>query len=84
MAYLNITAAARQWSANLHSHVFCAENAFALRGPQRQVHVAGSQEMVLHKCRDTDAWPPGCREMAWGPLNTARQSLPEVDLRDEP
>jgi hypothetical protein len=32
MAYLNITAAARQWSANLHSHVFCAENAFALRG----------------------------------------------------
>jgi hypothetical protein len=32
---LNVTAAGRQWIANLHSHVFCAEHAFALMGPQR-------------------------------------------------
>jgi hypothetical protein len=35
IAYLNVTAAGRQWIANLHSHAFCAENAFALMGPQR-------------------------------------------------
>ena len=35
IAYLNVTAAGRQWIANLHSHVFCVENAFALMGPQR-------------------------------------------------
>jgi hypothetical protein len=34
-AYLNVTVAGRQWIANLHSHVFCAEHAFALMGPQR-------------------------------------------------
>ena len=33
--YLNVTAAGRQWIANLHSHVFCAEHAFTLMGPQR-------------------------------------------------
>ena len=58
MAYLNVTAAGWQWIANLHSHDFCAENAFALMGPQRQVHVAGSQEIVLHRRRDADAWSP--------------------------
>jgi hypothetical protein len=35
MAFLNVTASGRQWIANLHSHVFCAEHAFALMGPQR-------------------------------------------------
>jgi hypothetical protein len=35
IAYLNVTAAGRQWIANLHSHVLCAANAFALMGPQR-------------------------------------------------
>ena len=35
IAYLNVTAAGRQWIANLHSHVFCAEHAFAQMGPQR-------------------------------------------------
>ena len=35
IGYLNVTASGRQWIANLHSHVFCAENAFALMGPQR-------------------------------------------------
>jgi hypothetical protein len=35
MTYLNVTAAGRQWIANLHSHVFCAQHAFALMGPQR-------------------------------------------------
>jgi len=35
MAYLNVTASGRQWIANLHGHVFCAEHAFALMGPQR-------------------------------------------------
>ena len=35
IAYLNVTVAGRQWIANLHSHVFCAEHAFALMGPQR-------------------------------------------------
>jgi hypothetical protein len=35
VAYLNVTAAGRQWIANLHSHVFCAEHSFALMGPQR-------------------------------------------------
>jgi hypothetical protein len=34
-AYLNVTTAGRQWIANLHSHVFCAEHSFALMGPQR-------------------------------------------------
>jgi hypothetical protein len=35
IAYLDVTAAGRQWIANLHSHVFCAEHAFALMRPQR-------------------------------------------------
>ncbi|WP_262029496.1 HD domain-containing protein [Microvirga sp. Mcv34] len=35
VGYLNVTAAGRQWIANLHSHVFCAEHAFTLMGPQR-------------------------------------------------
>ncbi|MBA1159116.1 HD domain-containing protein [Microvirga mediterraneensis] len=35
VGHLNVTAAGRQWVANLHSHVFCAEHAFALMGPQR-------------------------------------------------
>ena len=35
IAFLNVTVAGRQWIANLHSHVFCAEHAFALMGPQR-------------------------------------------------
>src|SRR5215207_4244154 len=33
--YLNVTSSGRQWIANLHSHVFCAEHAFTLMGPQR-------------------------------------------------
>jgi hypothetical protein len=35
VGYLNVTAAGRQWIANLHGHVFCAEHDFALMGPQR-------------------------------------------------
>jgi hypothetical protein len=35
VGYLNVTTAGRQWIANLHSHVFCAEHAFALMGPER-------------------------------------------------
>ena len=35
IGYLNVTAAGRQWIANLHSHVFCAQHAFTLMGPQR-------------------------------------------------
>jgi hypothetical protein len=35
VAYLNVTASGRQWIANLHSHIFCAEHSFALMGPQR-------------------------------------------------
>ncbi|WP_262272316.1 MULTISPECIES: HD domain-containing protein [Microvirga] len=35
ITYLNVTAEGRQWIANLHSHVFCAQHAFALMGPQR-------------------------------------------------
>ena len=34
IAYLNVTASGRE-GRNLHSHVFCAERAFALMGPQR-------------------------------------------------
>ena len=33
--YLNVTAAGRQWIANLHNHVFCAQHDFACMGPQR-------------------------------------------------
>jgi hypothetical protein len=32
--YLNLTVAGRQWIANLHHHVLCAENAQRLMGPQ--------------------------------------------------
>ncbi len=35
VSYLNVTADGRQWIANLHRHVFCAEHSFALMGPQR-------------------------------------------------
>jgi hypothetical protein len=35
VGHLNVTTAGRQWIANLHSHVFCAEHAYALMGPQR-------------------------------------------------
>jgi hypothetical protein len=48
IGYLNVTAAGRQWIANLHSHVFCAEHAFALMGPQRQsADRAGSPHSVV-------------------------------------
>jgi hypothetical protein len=33
--FLNLTARGRQWIANLHQHVMCAEHAFRLMGPQR-------------------------------------------------
>lgn len=32
--YLNLTVSGRQWIANLHHHVLCAENAQRLMGPQ--------------------------------------------------
>jgi hypothetical protein len=32
---LNVTASGRQWIANLHHHVFCAEHCSRLMGPQR-------------------------------------------------
>jgi hypothetical protein len=32
--YLNLTVAGRQWIANLHHHVLCAENAQRMMGPQ--------------------------------------------------
>ena len=32
--YLNFTASGRQWIANLHHHLLCAENAQRLMGPQ--------------------------------------------------
>ena len=35
VGYLNVTTSGRQWIANLHSHVFCAEHCYALMGPQR-------------------------------------------------
>jgi hypothetical protein len=34
MKYLALTASGRQWIANLHNHVFCAENSKWLMGPQ--------------------------------------------------
>ena len=33
--YLNLTVSGRQWIANLHHHVLCAENAQRLMGPQQ-------------------------------------------------
>jgi hypothetical protein len=33
--YLNLTISGRQWIANLHHHVLCAENFQRLMGPQR-------------------------------------------------
>nr|WP_283815862.1 HD domain-containing protein [Bradyrhizobium lablabi] len=35
MKYLNMTVSGRQWIANLHHHVLCAENDDPLMGPQR-------------------------------------------------
>jgi hypothetical protein len=35
IGYLNVTTRGRQWVANLHSHIFCAEHQYALMGPQR-------------------------------------------------
>jgi hypothetical protein len=35
MNYLNLTARGRQWIANMHHHVMCAEHAFTMMGPQR-------------------------------------------------
>jgi hypothetical protein len=32
--YLNLTVSGRQWIANLHHHVLCAENARPMMGPQ--------------------------------------------------
>ena len=34
MKYLALTASGRQWIANLHNHVFCAEKSKWLMGPQ--------------------------------------------------
>jgi hypothetical protein len=34
MKYLNLTMSGRQWIANLHNHVFCAEHSRRLMGPQ--------------------------------------------------
>jgi hypothetical protein len=33
--YLNLTARGRQWIANMHHHIMCAEHAFRMMGPQR-------------------------------------------------
>ena len=33
--YLALTASGRQWIANLHHHVMCAEHAYRMMGPQR-------------------------------------------------
>jgi len=33
--YLNLTARGRQWIANLHHHIMCAEHAYRFMGPQR-------------------------------------------------
>jgi hypothetical protein len=33
VAYLNVTESGRQWIANLHNHVFCAEHSSCLMGP---------------------------------------------------
>lgn len=33
--YLNMTVSGRQWIANLHHHILCAERAYRLMGPQR-------------------------------------------------
>lgn len=33
--YLNLTVSGRQWIANLHHHILCAEHAHRLMGPQR-------------------------------------------------
>jgi hypothetical protein len=33
--YLNLTSSGRQWIANLHHHVMCAEHHYRLMGPQR-------------------------------------------------
>ena len=46
VAHLNVTAAGRQWIANLHSHVFCAEHAYALMGPQRQRCASPAESQV--------------------------------------
>jgi hypothetical protein len=35
MKYLNLTMSGRQWIANLHNHVFCAEHSRRLMGPQK-------------------------------------------------
>jgi hypothetical protein len=35
VAYLNVTVSGRQWIANLHHHIFCAEHSYDLMGPQR-------------------------------------------------
>jgi hypothetical protein len=35
MRLLNLTVSGRQWIANLHHHVLCAENASRMMGPQR-------------------------------------------------
>ena len=32
--YLNMTASGRQWIANLHHHILCAERAQRMMGPQ--------------------------------------------------
>jgi len=32
---LNLTVSGRQWIANLHHHVLCAENSSRMMGPQR-------------------------------------------------
>ena len=33
--YLNMTVSGRQWIANLHHHILCAEHGRRLMGPQR-------------------------------------------------
>jgi hypothetical protein len=34
MKYLNMTTSGRQWIANLHHHILCAERAQRMMGPQ--------------------------------------------------
>jgi hypothetical protein len=35
LKFLNMTVSGRQWIANLHHHILCAERAYRLMGPQR-------------------------------------------------
>jgi hypothetical protein len=69
--YLNMTVSGRQWIANLHHHILCAEHAHRFMGPQRWI------ELCATPMSDNISGGRGPRVMA---ISSARNGVNDATL----